>query len=223
MSQARPKDSDKAPAPKTARRASPLLTLVLLAAAILVARYVRTPARPDAAPAADSAAAEASPAPATPAPVADAAARPADSRSGGKAPEPAAAPGRKAPAAPAAQSGPVREPPSSPPAAAAAEPRPVPAGSYHAKGRVIKLLADDNDGIRHQKFLIRLPDRSTLLVVHNVDLAPRLDDLAVGDEVEVCGEFVENDRGGLVHWTHHAPPRSAHAAGWIRHMGRIYE
>lgn len=103
------------------------------------------------------------------------------------------------------------------------ETRPVPAGSYHAKGRVIKLLADDSDGIRHQKFLIRLPDRSTLLVVHNIDLAPRLDDLAPGDEVEVCGEFVENDRGGLVHWTHHAPPRSSHSAGWIKHLGKIYE
>ena len=103
------------------------------------------------------------------------------------------------------------------------ESRPIPAGSYHANGRVIKLLPDDDDGIRHQKFLIRLPDGSTLLVVHNVDLAPRLDDLAPGDEVEVCGEFVENDRGGLVHWTHHAPPRSKHSAGWIRHLGKIYE
>ena len=103
------------------------------------------------------------------------------------------------------------------------ETRPVPKGSYHATGRVIKLLADDDDGIRHQKFLMRLPDNSTLLVVHNVDLAPRLDDLAPGDTVEVCGEYVDNDKGGLVHWTHHVPPRSRHAAGWIKHAGRIYE
>ena len=103
------------------------------------------------------------------------------------------------------------------------ETRPVPKGSYHATGRVIKLLADDDDGIRHQKFLMRLPDNSTLLVVHNVDLAPHLDDLAPGDTVEVCGEYVDNDKGGLVHWTHHVPPRSRHAAGWIKHDGRIYE
>ena len=109
------------------------------------------------------------------------------------------------------------------PKPAPAETRPIPKGSYHAEGRVVKLLPDDNDGIRHQRFLIRLADGSTLLVVHNVDVAPRLDDLAAGDTVEVCGEFVDNDRGGLVHWTHHATGRSRHPAGWIRHGGRIYE
>lgn len=120
-------------------------------------------------------------------------------------------------------SAPVKQEQAAPRQVKKEETRPIPAGSYHAKGRVIKLLADDDDGIRHQKFLVRLADGSTLLVVHNIDLAPRLDDLAPGDDVEVCGEFVENDKGGLVHWTHHVPPRSRHSAGWIKHLGKIYE
>lgn len=140
------------------------------------------------------------------------------------APKEGAAPAAKPADAPAQQAAPrPRQTENIAPKPAPAETRPIPKGSYHAEGRVIKLLPDDNDGIRHQRFLIRLADGSTLLVVHNVDVAPRLDDLAAGDDVEVCGEFVDNDRGGLVHWTHRATGRSRHPAGWIRHGGRIYE
>ena len=118
---------------------------------------------------------------------------------------------------------PSRRSPSS--AAAAAEEgerRPVPPGAYHGFGKVYRLLPDDNEGTTHQRFLLRLDDGSSLLVAHNTSLAPRLNGLKPGDVVEFCGEFVDNDKGGLVHWTHR-DPRGRHAAGWLRHNGKIYE
>ena len=102
------------------------------------------------------------------------------------------------------------------------ESRPVPPGAYHGFGKVYRLLPDDNDGTTHQRFLLRLDDGSSLLVAHNTSLAPRLNGLKIGDVVEFCGEFVDNDRGGLVHWTHR-DPRGRHAHGWLRHNGKIYE
>ena len=102
------------------------------------------------------------------------------------------------------------------------ERRPIPPGAYHGFGKVYRLLPDDNEGTTHQRFLLRLDDGSSLLVAHNTSLAPRLNGLKPGDVVEFCGEFVDNDRGGLVHWTHR-DPRGRHAAGWLRHNGKIYE
>lgn len=99
---------------------------------------------------------------------------------------------------------------------------PIPAGAYHGFGKVSKILRDDDEGLRHQRFILRLEDGSTLLVVHNIDVAPRVADLDEGDTVEFCGEFVDNDRGGLVHWTHHDPARR-HADGFLVHKGRVYK
>lgn len=102
------------------------------------------------------------------------------------------------------------------------ETRPVPAGTYHGTGTVIKLLPDDLEPPCHQRFLLKLPGGDTLLVVHNIDLAPRLNAIHTGDKVEFCGEYIDNDKGGLVHWTHH-DPRGRHKAGWLKHNGKIYE
>jgi hypothetical protein len=89
-------------------------------------------------------------------------------------------------------------------------------------GRVSRLLADDLKGSRHQRFILTLPAGGTLLIAHNIDLAPRIDSLREGDEVEFYGEYEWNDRGGVVHWTHH-DPRGNHEGGWLRHKGRTYE
>jgi len=89
------------------------------------------------------------------------------------------------------------------------------------RGTVERLLGDDNEGSRHQRFIIRVDEGRTLLVSHNIDVAPRVDALDVGDVVDVKGEYEWNDRGGLVHWTHH-DPAGRHESGWIRHAGREY-
>lgn len=89
-------------------------------------------------------------------------------------------------------------------------------------GTVYKLLMDDLEGDKHQKFIIRMAGGHTVLVVHNIDLAPRVDSLREGDRVLVKGEYEWNDRGGLIHWTHR-DPHSRHEDGWILHENVRYE
>ncbi len=89
------------------------------------------------------------------------------------------------------------------------------------QGTVSKILPDDLDGSRHQRFLIRLGSGQTLLVAHNIDLAPRIDTIKTGDLVSFYGEYEWNAKGGVIHWTHH-DPAGRHADGWIRHGGQIY-
>ena len=88
--------------------------------------------------------------------------------------------------------------------------------------RGCRLLADDEEGGRHQRFILRLAFGPDLLVAHNIDLAPRIDSLQVGDTVSFNGVYEWNDRGGVIHWTHH-DPQGEHEAGWLRHRGRTYE
>ncbi|MEJ2396178.1 MAG: DUF3465 domain-containing protein [Candidatus Thiodiazotropha sp.] len=89
-------------------------------------------------------------------------------------------------------------------------------------GWVTKLLPDDRDGSRHQRFIMRLDSGLTLLVAHNIDLAPRVQPLAVDDLVELYGVYEWNEQGGVIHWTHH-DPHGKHPDGWILHQGHLYE
>src|SRR5262245_43201085 len=90
------------------------------------------------------------------------------------------------------------------------------------QGSVSKVLADDNDGSRHQRFIVRLPSGHTVLVAHNIDLAPRVAGIATGDQVTVYGEYEWNSKGGVIHWTHR-DPQGRHEAGWIEHGGQTYQ
>ncbi len=88
-------------------------------------------------------------------------------------------------------------------------------------GTVQRLLADDEKGSRHQRFIVKLSSGRTLLIAHNIDLAPRIDALKVGDKIELRGQYEWNPRGGVIHWTHHDPD-GRHEAGWIRHRDKLY-
>ena len=90
------------------------------------------------------------------------------------------------------------------------------------QGTVTKVLSDDNNGARHQRFILQLPVGITVLVAHNIDLAPRIPNLKVGDVVAFNGEYEWNSKGGIIHWTHH-DPRRQHEAGWLRHDGVTYQ
>ena len=87
-------------------------------------------------------------------------------------------------------------------------------------GMVIRLLADDHDESRHQRFIIDTGAQQTLLIAHNLDLSERVP-LGIGDRVRVRGVYECNDLGGLIHWTH-CDPLGAEVGGYVRFRGRDY-
>ena len=89
-------------------------------------------------------------------------------------------------------------------------------------GTVIRLLKDDNRGSRHQKFILKLASNKTILIAHNIDLAPRINAISTGDIIAFYGEYEWNNKGGVVHWTHH-DPNGHHIGGWLKHNGNIYQ
>lgn len=90
------------------------------------------------------------------------------------------------------------------------------------EGAVTRLLADDLDGGKHQRFIVRLASGQSVLVAHNIDIAPRVAGLQTGENVRFYGEYVWNEKGGIIHWTHH-DPNGRHVAGWLKHNGQTYQ
>ncbi len=88
-------------------------------------------------------------------------------------------------------------------------------------GVVKVVLRDDTRGTKHQRIIVDLPSGQSILLAHNIDLAPRVENLNRGDVIAFFGEYEWNDKGGVIHWTHH-DPRNKHIAGWIKHKGRLY-
>jgi hypothetical protein len=97
-----------------------------------------------------------------------------------------------------------------------------PGSRIEATGVVEKVLSDDRSGSRHQRFIVKLSSGQTLLIAHNIDIAPRIDGIARGDSVSFSGIYEPNNKGGVVHWTHR-DPSGRHAAGWIEHRGHRYQ
>jgi Protein of unknown function (DUF3465) len=90
------------------------------------------------------------------------------------------------------------------------------------QGTVVRILKDDTEGGRHQRFIVRLASGQTLLIAHNIDVAPRVADLRKGESVVFRGVYEWSAEGGTIHWTHHDPD-GQHVAGWIRYDGRTYQ
>ena len=88
-------------------------------------------------------------------------------------------------------------------------------------GKVLRILTDDNSGDRHQRFILKMISGQTVLIAHNIDLAPRIRPLKEDDFVLFYGQFEENAQGGLIHWTHR-DPQGRHVDGWLEHNGRRY-
>ncbi len=92
-----------------------------------------------------------------------------------------------------------------------------------AHGSVERLLSDESsDTGLHQRFILKLTGSTqTLLITNNVSIGKRVP-VVVGDDVVVHGEYVWNDQGGLVHFTHH-DPQHTHPDGWIERQGIRYD
>ena len=86
----------------------------------------------------------------------------------------------------------------------------------------MRLLTDDIDGERHERFIIRLESGQTLLVAHNIGVASRVERLEVGDGLSFGGVCEWSAKGGTIHWTH-LDPEGRHPSGWLRQGAKIYQ
>jgi hypothetical protein len=87
-------------------------------------------------------------------------------------------------------------------------------------GIVRRLVPDDNDGSRHQRFVLDPRNGQTWLIAHNIDLAERIP-LGVGDRIRFRGMYEWNELGGLVHWTHR-DPLGVEDGGFVKFRRRTY-
>ena len=90
------------------------------------------------------------------------------------------------------------------------------------QGIIIKILKDDLEGSRHQRFIIKLNSGQTVLIAHNIDLAPRVNNLKIGETIHFFGEYEWNKLGGVIHWTHKAP-QGDHIDGWLKYKDKLYQ
>jgi hypothetical protein len=88
-------------------------------------------------------------------------------------------------------------------------------------GHVTRLLSDDNDGSRHQRFILDVGGGHTVMVAHNIELAPRIP-ARVGDRLSLRGRYEWNERGGVIHWTHH-DPQGRKQGGWVNRHGTLFD
>ena len=89
-------------------------------------------------------------------------------------------------------------------------------------GVIVKALKDDLEGVRHQRLVIKVNNNQTILIAHNIDLADRIPSPKIGSIIEFYGEYVWNNKGGVIHWTH-KDPRKRHINGWLRYDGVLYQ
>lgn len=85
---------------------------------------------------------------------------------------------------------------------------------------IVKVLDDDRHPPRHQRILLDMGRRRTLLLTHNIDLAPRVP-ASAGDVLRIRGRFEWNKKGGVIHWTHH-DPQGRKPGGWVDLDGERY-
>jgi hypothetical protein len=93
------------------------------------------------------------------------------------------------------------------------------AAEVTVQGTVTKLLPDSTgpEG-PHEDFDISVAGH-TVEIDHNLTLAPRVP-VAVGDVVDIHGQFEPDPGHPVIHYTHHAT--GTHPGGWIKLAGHKY-
>lgn len=90
------------------------------------------------------------------------------------------------------------------------------------EGVVTRILSDDLVVPRHQRFILRISPKQTVLVTHNIDIADRVPGLQIDGTIEFYGEYEWNVEGGVIHWTHRDPDGD-HIDGWLKYAGKTYQ
>ena len=85
---------------------------------------------------------------------------------------------------------------------------------------VTDIFKDDNSGLRHQKWQVRLTNGMLMEAHYNLDMCERVD-LRIGDTVSMGGEFIWTKGGGLLHWLHF-DPRERRQDGYVEVNGKVY-
>ena len=85
---------------------------------------------------------------------------------------------------------------------------------------VVQILPDDNDGLRHQRWYVRLSDGSKVFAVYNIDITKRVP-IQVGQKISLGGEFKWTNQGALIHWLH-ADPEKRRPDGYVDVNGVRY-
>jgi hypothetical protein len=94
-----------------------------------------------------------------------------------------------------------------------------------ARGSIARVLGvREGPSGAHEGFLIHLRGSAgrglSVLVEDNIDITGPIP-LQPGDDVELRGEYIYNDLGGLIHYTHR-DPAGHHAGGYIKVAGKTY-
>jgi Protein of unknown function (DUF3465) len=89
-------------------------------------------------------------------------------------------------------------------------------------GQIVKILREDTYSPRHQRFIVQLSSGQKLLIAHNIELAPRVEGVKEGAAIAFYGEYEWNNKGGVVHWTHH-DPKGSHPGGWLLYNDHKYD
>jgi len=90
-----------------------------------------------------------------------------------------------------------------------------------AQGHVVLKLPDLEDIKTVQRFLVSLENGHKVMVVHNLDVAPRVP-VSVLSAIRFKGEFDWTEAGGMVHWTHR-DISGKREGGWIELLGERYQ
>ncbi|MEK7432485.1 MAG: DUF3465 domain-containing protein [Cyanobacteriota bacterium] len=94
-------------------------------------------------------------------------------------------------------------------------------------GTVTEKLPDDNDGLKHEVFMIKMTQgkykEKIVKVAHDTSYAPYIEELKAGDNLEIKGDLIINATPEMVlHWTHKSD-NPKHPSGYIKLNGKVYE
>jgi hypothetical protein len=83
------------------------------------------------------------------------------------------------------------------------------------------MLREEDYREPHQRFLLMLSNGTTVLVANDLQYGTYAP-VQEGNVVRIHGEYIWNERGGVLHWTHKSDePR--HESGYIDFNGMRYQ